>query len=284
MNEIPATGTGASPGRETRTPRSSPPARDSSPTRAEVCVAACAEAWRGDGEILAAAMGTCSVLGARLARLTFEPGLLTTDGGALLTAEPIALGAAPGDSSPEGWLPFREHLWLVQNGRRHVMMGASQIDAYGNTNISVIGDWAKPKSQLLGMRGAPGNTICDPVSYWIPRHSPRVFVGKVDLVSGVGYDRARELGPEASRFHGLRRVITNLAVLDFATPDRRMRLVSVHPGVTVDDVVSATGFELAIGEDIDGAVPETPVPNTADLRLIREVLDPRSLRDKEVRP
>ena len=92
-------------------------------TRAEVCVAACAEAWRGDGEILAAAMGTCSVLGARLARLTFEPGLLTTDGGALLTAEPIPLGV-PSETAPEGWLPFREHLWLVQNGRRHVMMGA----------------------------------------------------------------------------------------------------------------------------------------------------------------
>jgi acyl CoA:acetate/3-ketoacid CoA transferase beta subunit len=126
----------------------------STATRAEVCVVACAEAYRGDGEILAAAMGTCSVLGARLARATFEPGLLTTDGGALLTAEPIPFGApaAPEAARPEGWLPFREHLWLVQNGRRHVMMGASQIDQYGNTNISVIGSWDQPTSQLLGSR------------------------------------------------------------------------------------------------------------------------------------
>lgn len=247
-------------------------------TRAEVCVVACAEAWRGDGEILAAAMGVCSVLGARLARLAFEPGLLTTDGGALLTAEPAAFGAPAG--AAEGWLPFREHLWLVQNGRRHVMMGASQIDRFGNTNISAIGDWNRPKSQLLGVRGAPGNTICDPVSYWIPRQSPRVFVERVDMVSGVGTDRARSLGPRASRYHGLRRVVTNLAVFDFGTPGGRMRLVSAHPGVSVRDVREATGFELVIGGD----VPATRTPSREELRLIREVLDPESIRDTEVRP
>ncbi|MEV5707217.1 CoA-transferase [Actinoallomurus sp. NPDC052274] len=246
-------------------------------TRAEVCVVACAEAWRGDGEILAAAMGVCSVLGARLARLTFEPGLLTTDGGALLTAEPVPFGAPAG--AVEGWLPFREHLWLVQNGRRHVMMGASQIDRHGNTNISAIGDWAQPKSQLLGARGAPGNTICNPTSYWIPKHSTRVFVPKVDMVSGVGFDRAAELGAEASRFHGLRRVVTDLGVFDFGTLDGAMRLVSVHPGVAVEQIVAATGFELVI----DGDVPETRQPTDEEVRLIREVLDPGSLRDREVR-
>jgi acyl CoA:acetate/3-ketoacid CoA transferase beta subunit len=250
-------------------------------TRAEVCVVACAEAYRGDGEILAAAMGTCSVLGARLARATFEPGLLTTDGGALLTTQPIPFGApAQAEAkAPEGWLPFREHLWLVQNGRRHVMMGASQIDAYGNTNISVIGDWEQPKSQLLGSRGAPGNTICNPVSYWIPKQSTRVFVPTVDMVSGVGYDRARELGEQASRFHDLRRVVTDLGVFDFKSPDGRMRLVSVHPGVTVEQVTEATGFELALDDD----VPLTREPTAEELRIIREVLDPKSLRDREVK-
>ncbi|HEY1700248.1 MAG TPA: CoA-transferase [Trebonia sp.] len=254
----------------------------STATRAEVCVVACAEAYRGDGEILAAAMGTCSVLGARLARATFEPGLLTTDGGALLTAGPIPLGApaASEAAQPEGWLPFREHLWLVQNGRRHVMMGASQIDQYGNTNISVIGPWDQPKSQLLGSRGAPGNTICNPVSYWIPKQSTRIFVPEVDFVSGVGYDRARELGGQASRFHGLRRVVTDLGVFDFATPDGRMRLLSVHPGATTEEVVTATGFELATGP---GEVPQTRLPNAHELHLIRHLLDPKGLRDREVR-
>jgi acyl CoA:acetate/3-ketoacid CoA transferase beta subunit len=236
-------------------------------TRAEVCVTACAEAWRGDGEILAAAMGTCSILGARLARLTFEPGLLTTDGGALLTAEAIPLGAEAG--AIEGGLPFRDHLWLVAAGRRHVMMGASQIDPYGNTNISAIGDWERPKSQLLGARGAPGNTRCNPTSYWIPRHSQRVFVERVDFVSGVGTDRGA---------FDLRRVVTDLGVFDFAGPGGTMRLVSVHPGVTVDEVLAATGFEPSVAGD----VPPTSTPTDEELGLLREFLDPKALREREV--
>jgi acyl CoA:acetate/3-ketoacid CoA transferase beta subunit len=109
--------------------------------------------FRGDGEIVAAAVaGMTPALGARLARSTFEPDLLTTDGGPFLTAEPVPLGAPAGDV--EGWLPFRDHLWLVLNGKRHVVLGPSQIDRYGNSNISNIGDWARPKSQLLGARRA----------------------------------------------------------------------------------------------------------------------------------
>ena len=106
-------------------------------SRAEYCVVACAEAWRGDGEVLAAAMGTIPTLGARLARLTFEPDLLITDGEALLAADVPALGAAP--AAVEGALPYRRHLELVAMGHRHVMMGASQLDRHGNQNISEIG-------------------------------------------------------------------------------------------------------------------------------------------------
>ncbi|MFI7056753.1 CoA-transferase subunit beta [Streptosporangium canum] len=246
-------------------------------TRAEVCVVACAEAFRGDGEILAAGIGgAITVLAARLARLTFEPDLITHDGTCLLTGDVPPLGETP--EVVEGWLPFRDHLWLVLNGRRHVMLGASQIDRYGNSNISCIGDWARPRSQLLGVRGAPGNTVCDPTSYWIPRHSPRVFVPKVDMVSGVGHDRAAEAGPSAYRHHDLRRVVTDLAVLDFDSPDHSMRLASVHPGVTVEEVVDRTGFPLAVPD----AVPQTRLPTAEELRILREVLDPGSLREREV--
>src|SRR3712207_1583408 len=89
---------------------------------------------------------------------------------------------------------------VVAAGRRHVMMGASQIDRYGNQNISAIGDWHKPSVQLLGSRGAPGNTVNHATSYWVPNHSPRVFTAKVDFASGVGYDRAAAAGAEAARF------------------------------------------------------------------------------------
>jgi acyl CoA:acetate/3-ketoacid CoA transferase beta subunit len=236
-------------------------------TRAEVCVAACAEAWRGDGAILASPMGLIPGLGARLARLTFAPDLLLSDGEAYLLA--------PDERTVEGWLPFRSVFTVVAAGRRHVMMGAAQLDRHGNQNISCIGDWARPRAQLLGVRGAPGNTVNHPVSYWVPRHTPRVFVAAVDMVCGVGYDRA---AGGAGRHHDLRLVVTNLAVLDFQTPDRVMRLRSVHPGVAVSDVVAATGFALAIPDD----VPATRVPTPAELALIRDRLDPGGLREKEL--
>ena len=250
------------------------------PTLAEICVVACAEAWRGDGAILASPMGVIPTLGARLAQLTFEPDLLLTDGEAtLLAAAGTGDGGEAGaDRLTEGWLPFREVFTLLAAGRRHVMMGASQLDQFGNQNISCIGDWVRPKAQLLGVRGAPGNTVNHPVSYWLPRHTRRVLVDQVDMVSGVGYDRAAGLGRRAARFHELRQVVTNLAVLDFAGPDHSMRLRSVHPGVSVSDVAEATGFLLAAPYQ----VPQTRLPTAAELQLIREHLDPESRRDQEL--
>ena len=178
-------------------------------TRAEVCVVACAEAWRGDGAMLASPTGLIPGLGARLAQLTFAPDLLLSDGEAYLQdAEGVA----------EGWLPYRSVFTVVAAGRRHAMMGAAQVDRYGNQNISCIGDWARPAAQLLGVRGAPGNTVNHPVSYWVPRHSRRVFVDAVDMVCGTGYDRAAGAGRAGARFHELRVVVSNLAVLDFLTP------------------------------------------------------------------
>jgi acyl CoA:acetate/3-ketoacid CoA transferase beta subunit len=234
----------------------------SAPTPAEVCVVACAEAWRGDGEILASPMGVIPRLGAELARHTFAPDLVLSDGEAYLMA---------GDTV-EGWLPYRAVFGVVAAGTRHVMMGASQLDRYGNQNISCVGDWTRPRSQLLGVRGAPGNTVNHPTSYWVPRHSPRVFVERVDLVCGVGYDRP------GGRFHEIRVVVTNLAVLDFDTPDRAMRVRSVHPGVSASDVVAATGFPLVVPD----GVPETRLPTAAELALIRDRLDPDKRREREV--
>ncbi|MET8474675.1 CoA-transferase [Streptomyces sp. NPDC006422] len=242
-------------------------------TRAEYCVIACAEAWRDNGEVLASPMGLIPSVGARLAKRTFSPGLLLTDGEARI----VGL-----DGEAEGWLPYRQHLTMVTGGKRHVMMGASQLDRFGNQNISCIGDWERPDRQLLGVRGAPVNTLNNPVSYWVPRHSRRVFVEKVDMISGVGYDSAAAAGPSATRFHRIPRVVTNLAVLDFDTADHAMRLVSVHPGVTVAEVQEATGFPLVLPEG--GEVPATREPTAEELRLIREVVDPDSRRDLEVEP
>jgi acyl CoA:acetate/3-ketoacid CoA transferase beta subunit len=248
------------------------------PTRAEVCAVAIAETFRGDGEILCNPIGTLPMIGGRLARETFEPDLVMTDGEALLVANAQPVGVESPPKVVEAWNPYRRMFDVVWSGRRHVMMGATQVDRYGNQNIAAIGGtWEQPKAQLLGFRGAPGNTINNATSYWVPNHSPRVLVERVDVVTGIGYDRAAELGPHAARFHEIRRVVTNLCVLDFETPDHRMRLRSVHPGVTVDEVVAATGFELAIGDD----VPESRAPTEAERALI-EAIDPSNLREREV--
>jgi acyl CoA:acetate/3-ketoacid CoA transferase beta subunit len=245
----------------------------------EICVVACAEAWRGDGEILASPIGVVPTVAARLAKATFEPDLLLTDGEAYLVANPLPVGRPPEQKVIEGWLPYRSVFDVVWAGRRHVMMGATQIDRYGNQNIACIGDWHRPKAQLLGVRGAPGNTVNHPTSYWVPNHSRRAFVEHVDVVSGVGYQRAAETGASASRFHEIRVVVTNKAVLDFATPDHAMRVRSVHPKVTVEEVVEATGFPLVVPDDLD----ETRLPTDEELRLVREVLDPTGLRRSEVK-
>jgi acyl CoA:acetate/3-ketoacid CoA transferase beta subunit len=235
---------------------------------ADVCVVACAEAWRGDGEILASPIGVVPALAARLARASFAPDLLLTDGVARLIDR---------DGRVESWMPYRAIFDVVWSGRRHVMMGATQIDRFGNQNIAAIGgDWKKPKAMLLGPRGAPGNTVNHPTSYFVAQHSKKVFVEKVDWVSGIGYDRAAALGP-AGRFHEIRRIVTNLGVFDFATPDRSMRLVSAHPGVAVDDITSRTGFALTIPESL----PVTRAPSPEELALLR-ALDPDGKAQREL--
>ncbi|WP_375482532.1 cholesterol ring-cleaving hydrolase subunit IpdB [uncultured Mycobacterium sp.] len=244
-------------------------------SRAEVCVMACAELFRDAGEILISPMTTVALIGARLARLTFSPDILLTDGEAQLLADTPALG---GSGAIEGWMPFGRVFETLAWGRRHVVMGANQVDRYGNQNISAFGPLQRPTRQMFGVRGAPGNTINHATSYWVGNHSPRVFCGAVDVVSGIGYDKIDPDNP-AFRFVNVYRVVSNLGVFDFGGPNHSMRALSLHPGVRPDDVREATSFEV---HGLDEA-EETRPPSEDELHLIRDVLDPKSLRDKEVR-
>ncbi|WP_370290352.1 CoA-transferase subunit beta [Nocardioides sp.] len=245
-------------------------------TRADVCAAAIADAFADDGEIFGSPMGLLPMLGVRLARLTSNPDLVISDGESLWLAGTPPLFAKA--DVVEGWIPFRRVFDIVAHGKRHVMMGATQIDRHGNQNISAIGPFERPTRQLLGSRGAPGNTVNNRTSYWVPKHSPRVFVEQVDVVSGVGPARAKAAGAGASRFNDIHRIVTNLAVLDVLGADDTVRLRSVHPGVDVEEVVAATGFALDIADD----VPTTREPTAEELVIINEVLDPKGLRFKEV--
>ena len=147
----------------------------------------------------------------------------------------------------------------------------------GNQNLSAFGPLQHPSRQMFGVRGAPGNTINHATSYWVGNHSKRVFCDAVDIVSGIGWDRV-DPGNPAFRFTNVYRVVSNLGVFDFGGPGHTMRAVSLHPGVDPDEVASNTSFEV---HDLDTAV-RTRLATVDELALIRERIDPKALRDKEV--
>lgn len=241
-------------------------------TRSEIAAVAISDLLKGSGEIMASPIGIIPQIGTRLARLTHAPELLMSDGEATLFADTPAVDQP--FSEPEGHLPYRLLFEIMQNGKRHVIMGAAQIDQHGNQNLSAIGDRDQPTKQLLGARAAGTNTVTHTVSYWVARHSQRVFVPQVDIITGVGVPSTSG----AKTYHDLRRVITNLGVFDFSGPDHTMCIVSLHPGVTLEEVQDATSFELYSATEIQ----TTRQPNELELRLIREHIDPRNLRDREV--
>jgi len=244
-------------------------------TRAEIAVAACSDLFRGQGNILASPTGTIPTIGARLAALTHAPDLMLSDGESTIYDGVPPLGE-PGARG--GYLPYRELFELIAAGKRHVVMGAAQLDRLGNQNLSVIGEHLQPKRQLLGTRAAATNTVNHRTSYWLARHSPRTLVEQVDFVTGVGAARARAAGPSAARFHDVHRVVTNLGVFDFSGPGSGMAVVSIHPGTSLGEVQAATGFPL----HVSGTVPATRLPDSTELRLIRTVLDPSKRREDEV--
>ena len=244
-------------------------------TRAEYCAVACAEIFAGAGEIFASPMTPMATIGARLARLTTEPDLLITDGEYRFLGQTPPLGNF---SDSGGSTPFPRVLDAPQAGPRHVVMGANQIDRYGNQNLSAFGDDVqKPTRQMFGLRGAPGNSINHATSYWVGRHSTRVFCEKVDIVCGIGYDRY-EQGDPAFRFHHIPTVVTNLGVFDFQGPGHTLPAGALRPGVTADALAQSTGFEVA-GLAEAGVTRD---PSAEELRIIREVIDPRGVRNREV--
>lgn len=245
--------------------------------RSDICVAALSDCFRGDDDILVNPIGISPIIGGRLAKATHTPDCVMTDAVSVLATNRLPIGDASAPRVTEAYVPYRTIFDIVWSGRRHVMMGATQIDMWGNQNIAAIGDPKQPKTQLLGLRGAPGNLINHVTSYWVPRHTTRAFVESVDIVSGPGYDRMREVGAPGNRFHHVRFVVSNLGVFNFDTPDNRMQVVSLHPGVTIDEVVENTAFELVIPE----ALPESRVPSDDELAIMDEI-DPNGMRHNEV--
>lgn len=164
---------------------------------------------------------------------------------------------------------------LAQRGELNLMfLGAAQVDRYGNTNLSVIGDLERPKVQLPG--GAASAflmPITPKVVIWVTRHSSRVFVEEVDFVTGQGYNHRSD---EYKKNEIV--VISNLGIMNFKNPERLMQIQHYHPGHSVDEIKENTGFDIPVAPDVS----ETPIPGPQIIELINQI-DPDGVRRSEFR-
>jgi glutaconate CoA-transferase subunit B len=151
-------------------------------------------------------------------------------------------------------------------------LGGAQIDGYGNLNSTTIGDHDHPKARLPGSGdGNDVGSLCW-MTVAIMQHDKRRFVPTVDFVTTPGY----LAGPGAREAAGLPRnsgpinVVSTLALMDYDRDTCRMRLAATHPGVTVEDVIANTGFELIVPEHVGVNEP----PSVEELHLLREEIDP----------
>ena len=246
------------------------------------CSGGCAGAFSGDGEVLATGIGVIPRLAASLAMKTSNPDLMMTDSEAWMLSQPNPIGDR-GEGfvqASESWMGFSRIFDNVWSGKRHAMLGPTQVDRFGQSNTSALGgSYDAPKVMMLGARGFPGNSISHPNSFFVPGHSDRVFIdGECDFVSSIGYNPERLPKGHSLDDIDIRRIVTDLCVMDFGGPAHTPRLVSVHPGITAEQVVENTGFELVVPND----VPTTPAPTAEQLAIIAE-MDPHNQRAMQIR-
>lgn len=243
----------------------------------DLIICAASQAWKGNGEVLATGIGVVPRLAASLAMKTCNPDMMMTDSEAWMVSEPVPVGPR-GDYKPkfESWMGFSRIFDNVWSGKRHAMVGPTQVDRYGQANISMVGsDYKKPKVQMLGVRGFPGNSISHANSFFVPNHNKKTFVeGECDMVGSIGYNKARlPKGWSLEELVDIRWIITNLCIMDFSGPDHQVAIRSLHPGVTVEQVAENTSFPLHIPANI----PTTAEPTAEQLALL-EKLDPHNIR------
>ncbi|WP_344320793.1 CoA-transferase subunit beta [Streptomyces macrosporus] len=215
-------------------------------------------------------------LAASLAHLTVAPGLEIVYESGVCGAHPSHLPETIADAvlitGAEAVLSMPALFgYVLQGGHIDVgFLGAAQIDRYGNLNSSVIGDWRSPRVRLPGSGGAV-EVMANSREVFVVmrRHDPRSFVAELDFCTSPGPDRALAEGI-APRGAGVTRVITDLGILARSGPGEELALVAVHPGVTVEQVRAATGWDLRTAAEVAVIEP----PSEAELRLLREDVDP----------
>lgn len=205
------------------------------------------------------------------ARIVYEAGFIDSN------AKEIALSIADSRLGyrASGAIGLFETLGLILQGG-HVdlgFVGAAQIDEYGNINTSYIGSFEKPTVKLPGSGG--GNDIISLAKRFvvIMTHEKRKMVKKLDYLTSPGFLD----GPGARERVGLRGggpslVVTNLCQMDFDPETKRMRLATVHPGVSIQQVLDNTGFDLVIPKNVANTDP----PTYEELTLLRAI-DPMGI-------
>jgi glutaconate CoA-transferase, subunit B len=232
-----------------------------------------------DGEVVFVGIGLPN-LACNLARATHAPRLVLIYESGAVGAEPERLPVSIGDPSlVTGSLMVcgmaDVFQFLLQNGRIEVgFLGGAQIDRFGNINTTVVGTYSRPTVRLPGSGGAAEIAIHARRTLVISRLSRRAFPESVDFVTSPGHrmraGTRRELGMPGA---GPVRVLTDKGILE-ADPDTgELVLAALYPGTSADDVRAGVGWPLRCRETLH----EVQAPGSEDLRLLREVLDPRGL-------
>jgi glutaconate CoA-transferase, subunit B len=226
----------------------------------------------GTGMPLAAAM---------LAQKTKSPNLITMFEAGSIAPELIKLPLSVADSyTMAGGLMHSSMNEIMESCQRGIVdytfLGGAQIDMYGNLNSTMVGtDIRKPKVRLPGSGGANDLASLCWKTLIITPHDKRRFVSKLDFLTTPGYLS----GPGARETAGLPantgpyKVISTLALMGYDPESKCMRVESLHPGVTVEDIRANTSFEMLFVEDL----PVTPEPTDDELRILREEVDPQGL-------
>ncbi|MFW6062730.1 MAG: CoA-transferase subunit beta [Chloroflexota bacterium] len=230
-----------------------------------------------DGELLAQGIATPLVAaGYLLAKVTHAPN--------------ITFISAIGQAFCRDWAPLGvatiENLWIGRGLLTIDFVQAAsdllprfgpkeffrpgQVDAHGNfNNIHIGGTYENPRLRLPGSGGIPDVTVFEEnVHLYVPRHGRHTFVSELDFRSGLGHDDRRRAG------RGPRYLISDLGQFDFEPASGRMRLLSLHEGVTLRQLQAKTGFELLL----PASIPRTAPPSAEELRLLREEIDPLGVR------
>lgn len=220
-----------------------------------------------------------------LARRTHAPDLVWAASSIAVDADPAEIGESTlsdslwGGASMLSNSPF--DFWTWSQGQRYNTFAfrGAQMDAFGNVNNTTIGPYESPKVRLPGGGGMADLGCMIPRIYlWSSTHDPRTFVEKLDFRSGIGWGDGGDHRERLGLPGGPQLCITNMCVFDFEPTSKRMRIKSLHPGVTADQVREATGFEIAPS---DGEIPLTAQPSAEELHILRTEVDPTGARRRE---